>query len=140
MDIKIGHKIKTISFMIDQDIRSKNSSLNPGQGFLLSFIDKHGGQVCQNTLEDVFKIRRSSLSSAIKSLENEGYIKRIESIKDKRIKEIILLDKGKEIATKIKEDIIENEQKLIKGLNEEEIETLFSLLTKVQTNLEGERK
>ena len=68
-------------------------------------------------------------------MEQKGYVVRIHSPDDKRIRYIQITDKVEDIDKKIKKHIDYSEGVIAKGLSQEERNLLFKLLAKVKDNL-----
>jgi len=135
--LKIGHEIKKLSHLIDQDLFKNSNQANPGRCFFISMLDKRGGRIDQSKICGLFNRRRSTITSLVKNLEKDGLVKIEDDINDKRKKEIILTDNGKKLSKSIDDAIDSNENKLTNGLTDEEKETLLLLLNKMQKNMEG---
>lgn len=73
----------------------------------------------------------ASITRLIDRLELKGYIKRVQSLEDKRKKNILLTDEGLSLVKKLSRFAQEINQELIKDLTPEEAKTLLILLQKV---------
>ncbi|MDD3597218.1 MarR family transcriptional regulator [Sulfuricurvum sp.] len=73
----------------------------------------------------------ASITRLIDRLELKGYIKRTQSLEDKRKKNILLTDEGLSLVKKLSRFAQEINQELIKDLTPEEAKTLLILLQKV---------
>ena len=91
----------------------------------------------QRDLEKESRVRRSSISSLIKNLEDNGYIERVDVDGDKRKKEVIITSKGIEAETCVKETIKSLEEKLVDGISKEELDLWEKVSLKMICNLEG---
>ena len=80
----------------------------------------------------------STLTPLLKKLETKGYITRVRSVKDERNLEVRVTDKG----LKLREKALSVPKTLAKCINlsNKEVETLYSLLYKVLSNVEKEEK
>lgn len=85
----------------------------------------------QKDIEEVFSIRRSSVTSVLQLLEKNGYIKRELASNDARLKQLTLTKKGDEITEVVHQIIMKEEENLMKSVTEEEKELLFSVLEKL---------
>lgn len=77
---------------------------------------------------------KSSLTSQLKKLEKNGYIERKTDPKDRRAKRIVLTNKTRIIQDDLHDIFISWSKILLDGLDENERETAFRLLDKMQTN------
>src|SRR5215510_7586463 len=76
--------------------------LTPVQFMLLLYLfDNEDKDMFQRDIEATFKIRRSTVTNLIQSVEKKGYVKRESVESDARLKRLCLTDKAKEIGKKI---------------------------------------
>ncbi|MBQ3008150.1 MAG: MarR family transcriptional regulator [Oscillospiraceae bacterium] len=130
-----AHQIK-----VSLDSIFDNYGLNGLQVRILGFIarnDDKDKDVYQKDIETEFKIRRSSVTSVLNTMEKNGYIQRQSVKSDARLKKIVLTDKAKQVG-KIHHDAVDRfEQSLLDNMTGEEISTLKMLLDKVVDNLDS---
>lgn len=93
-------------------------------------------QVFQRDIEKEFSLRRSSASQLLSKMEEGGYIVRLTSQKDKRLKAIVLTDKAEKKCADFKKGITRFEESLIDGLSSEEVEAFLKTLYKIQDNVQ----
>ena len=92
-----------------------------------------------NTAADIVKIRKSTkshVSTSLKALENKGLIERIQSTRNKKHIEIVLLDKAEiivEAGLNMQKQFAQN---VLNGLTEEEIHMCISVFNKICSNAE----
>ena len=107
--------------------------------FIIGYLAKNEGKdVFQKDLEEVFSVRRSTMSAIILRMEKKGFLTRESVARDARLKKLVLTEKGKKIHEMIESRITDTEEKLASGLSGEEKETLFLLLEKLRRNLESD--
>lgn len=134
MTENIGRQLKIAStqltkqfdkFAIQYDLTSMQMSVID---FLTLFKDQ---EMFQKDIEHEFNIRRSTASTLLKRMEDKGLLRRVESNKDARQKQVILTD----LATKYEDDIqkfmIGTQQKIHSFLSDEEYAALESSLDKI---------
>lgn len=145
----VMEKDKSISFelretinLIKRDVANLSTQIIPEGltglnlwilGYLYCNRDK---DIFQRDFEEQFKIRRSTTTNVLKTMEKKGLIRRISVDYDGRLKKIELTDKSLAIHEKIERDIMVMEQKVINGLTEEEIITFCKIIDKIKNNLE----
>ncbi len=95
-----------------------------------------GASVYQRDLEREFGITRSTASKVLILLEKKGMVRREGVSHDARLKKIILTEKSREISKTMHESAMKMERGLINGLTDEELDTLFGYLDRIQKNLE----
>ncbi len=132
-----GKYARFLSHLIDQKLQEDNILLSSSQSFTLLLLIKNGGRMYQRDLEKESRVRRSSISSLIKNLEDNGYIERVDVDGDKRKKEVIITEKGIEAETCVKETIKSLEEKLVDGISKEELDLWEKVSLKMICNLEG---
>jgi DNA-binding MarR family transcriptional regulator len=111
--------------------------LTGAQGAILHFIYAQGKHrdVFQRDIEAEFDIRRSSVTSVLCGLEQNGFIRRGNVEDDGRLKKLTLTDKAVKISEHIAELLGETDKMLIKNLNEQDIACLDRLLEKIDGNI-----
>ena len=114
-----------------------DSGLNGLQARILGFVeynDWQGKDVYQKDIEAEFKIRRSSVSSVLDTMEKNGFIRRVSVLSDARLKKLVLTDKARQVGETHRNKISEFDAGLEAGLTEEELQTLKDLLSRVIGN------
>ena len=127
-----AHQLK-----VTLDASFEDAALNGLQARILCFIEKKdtaGKCVYQRDIESEFKIRRSSVSSVLDTMEKNGYVIRKQTQQDARLKQLVLTEKAKEMSQQHKEAIDRFEENLVKNMSVQETETLKYLLNKVLEN------
>ena len=106
------------------------------QWFLFLLWENKDREVFQKDLEAVFKIRRSTATEILKAMERKKLIFRVPCAKDKRTKRIFLTEQAKAICQENQRRMESSEQRIIRGLSDNEIKTFLSVLKKIQNNIE----
>lgn len=105
-------------------------------GRILGFIRQNSDHpVYQKDIEQSMALNKSTVSIILKKLEDKGYLYRASVKEDARLKQILLTDLGTQTIITLGSALDEADEQLIKGLTEEETDTLISLLHKVETNM-----
>lgn len=112
---------------------------NRGHGRILHEITEHDG-ITQKELAERMNIRPQSLTDALLRLENEGFITRMRSEKDRREQVVSITESGREHSEMIHKISAEVTHRLFSCFTDEEKETLASLLTKIASDSENIRK
>ncbi|MBQ8028820.1 MAG: MarR family transcriptional regulator [Clostridia bacterium] len=141
-------KEKRISFQLHYTSRlikrlldkSKNKdfiqSTTGNHGHIIGFIyDKGEKDVFQKDIEKEFNIRRSTATNMLKLMEKNGLITRSSVAEDARLKKISLTKKALEVQKFVEEDFSLLEEKLSENISPEELETFFSVLSKINKNV-----
>ena len=104
--------------------------------WVLCYIRDHSDRdVFQKDLEEIFSVRRSTMSGILLRMEEKGFLVRTAVSYDARLKKLTLTEKGWRIHTLMEGAIDAAEEKLVRGFSAEEVETLVFLLEKLRTNL-----
>ncbi len=141
---RFGGEIKAISNLLKRQIGNYESGryINEATGnnaFIIGYLAGHREQdVFQKDLEEIFSVRRSTMSNIILRMEQKGFLVRIPVDYDARLKKLVLTEKGEAIHALMESNITDVEMKLTRGFSDDEKETLFSLLTKLRHNLESD--
>nr|WP_242597333.1 MarR family winged helix-turn-helix transcriptional regulator [Desemzia sp. C1] len=107
------------------------------QSRIIGFIHSRQDQdVFQKDIEELLKIRRSTATGMLNTLEKKGLIERQPVSHDARLKKLVITPKGIEFSKKAAECIQSVERKVRSGLSEEELETFFNVLSKIRKNIE----
>ena len=139
---QIGFELKAANNMIRRKMDSifaqqDDSELIGMQRPLLGYLyhkSRHG-DVYQKDVEKEFRIRRSTATVMLQSMEQKGYVVRVASTEDGRLKRILLTEKAIEHHHVIEEQILNFNRELEAGLTEEEKQTFLKILDKMMDNL-----
>lgn len=137
----LGKEIRHIANKIKHEVDYRTTALGITgyQSRIIRYIlDKSQNQeVFQKDIEEEFKIKRSSVTSVLQTMEKNGLIKRVSVKQDARLKKIILTDKALQLSNQCNEIIYQFENDLQKDLSSEELNTFMNVLQKLNQNLDG---
>lgn len=144
MDIKdnnLAFKIKSLNNQIRRLLEKSAFSGAPAeltglQYGVIHFISDNGEEksVYQRDIEAEFNIRRSTASQMLRSLEGLGAIVRETELRDARLKKICLTEKGKKLADAAKSNVEKIQKRLMRGIDEKELEQFLTTLDKIYRN------
>lgn len=97
--------------------------------FLTALYSNDGSS--QEKISDFLKIDKTTTAKAIKKLEDNGYVKRVVDLGDKRAYKVFLTQKAQDIIPKIKEIMTKWETTIISQISEDEYQNLERLLKKM---------
>jgi DNA-binding MarR family transcriptional regulator len=117
------------------NIEFKEFDLTKGQYLYLVRICENPG-IIQEKLAEMIKVDRTTAARAIKKLEMNGFIEKKEDQHNKKIKKLFPTEKGKNVFPIIKRENKYSNTAALKGLTQEETETIANLLQKVRKNVE----
>lgn len=108
------------------------------QRWIIGYMyNKNGDHRCmQKDVEEAFCITRSTASTILSLMEERGLIVRTPSVHDARCKELTLSSKAVSICEKVAYHVERIETLMRKNISEEDLEIFFSVLERIQKNLE----
>ena len=103
---------------------------------IIKYILKHDGKtIYQRNLEEVFNVRRATISGILKTMEKNNVIIRVCDPNDARGKIVILSDDAKKFF-KEKENLFKKiETVLKKDISKEELEIFYKVILKMRDNI-----
>lgn len=145
----IGKRLRMINNAvrryIDRNYEGKKEvdNMTCSNGWIIGMLcdaELSGRDVMQRDLENEFGITRSTASKVLILLEKKGVIARESVSHDARLKKIVLTEKSRELAGKLRADTAQMESVLTKGFTPDELETLNGYLDRLQKNIEAAEK
>lgn len=100
------------------------------------FYHNRDRDIFQRDFEKQCDVRRSSATEMLKRMEKNGMIRRVGVDYDARLKKIVLTEKAIEIQKTLEDKFEQLEKKLSKDISAEELETFFTVLSKIRNNIE----
>lgn len=141
----VGHRLKMINNLmkrnVDKVIGHKPDKATLMHSWIMGFLQRREEKkldTFQKDIEKEFSMNRSTTSEMLKLMDKNGLIQRIPVDYDARLKKIVLTDLGRECNRKSEEQILKVHNRLVEGLNDEEVQTLLSLCDKMIDNLKKE--
>ena len=138
----IGAEIRILSNLIrrktfDCDNASSVCGVLGSQGYIIKFLSENlEVDIFQKDIEKRFKVRRSTVTSALNRMEKAGLVKRESVAHDSRLKKISLTEKGLSLHNLIESRIKEVDSSLKNALTEEELNNFFTIIKKLQSVVE----
>ena len=137
----VGYELKMLENMIERRImceskKNGDCSLSFMQVKMLGYLYRHKEEpIYQKDIEKKFKIRRSTASGILQTMEKNDLIIRSGSTEDARSKKIALTERSLLMGNQIKEKTIEFESMLRQNLSKEEIEIFFKVIHTIKNNI-----
>lgn len=100
------------------------------------FYNNRHRDVFQKDFEQEFNIRRSTASAILALMEKNDLIKRESVPYDGRLKKITLTKKALEVQCVVNDAFDRFESTMKKGISEAELEAFFTVLQKINSNME----
>ncbi len=110
--------------------------LDRSRWWLISFLCYFEGGT-QQELAEAMDIGKAGLGKLVDRMEAEGWVKRKEDARDRRIKRLYLTPAAKPMAREIKRASRQTVAAAVASLSRREIESLNALLTRIKTELQG---
>ena len=142
--LRIGSQIKVLSNLLRREIdnsacaKSANEATGNNMFIIRYLAQRKNEDVFQRDLEEFFSVRRSTMSNIVLRMEQKGFLIREPVLHDRRLKKLVLTEKGENVHKMMESVIFQTEEKLTLGLSSQEKETLYRLLEKLRRNLETE--
>ena len=139
MDNEILKSLKEIREMIFKTPEiNQYGSFNLTQFEILKYIilnkDK---EIYQKDLEEHLKLRKSTVSGVLSTMEKNNLIVRVGSKKDARLKQIVLTEDTKKIYAKKLKQLKSLETKMIQGISKENLDIFKEVLKEMKNNLKN---
>ena len=100
---------------------------------ILMVLGKEDG-VSQLSIAKNTNLKPSTVSIALKKMERDGYITRVNDLKDMRMSRVYLTEKGMEIADRAYKTNSDIEKILLAGISEEELKTVMNVIAQMKKN------
>ena len=142
--LRIGSQIKVLSNLLRREIdnsacaKSANEATGNNMFIIRYLAQRKNEDVFQRDLEEFFSVRRSTMSNIVLRMEQKGFLIREPVLHDRRLKKLVLTEKGENVHKMMESVIFQTEEKLTLGLSSQEKETLYRILEKLRRNLETE--
>lgn len=132
-----------IADLIFQQLRKETTSLtnianefNRGEIGVLGYLAFEKDEVLAGILSEKLNVSTARIASILNSLENKGYIKRMEDKNDKRKTLVAITKEGKTLAINTKNEITNKIVKVIKEIGCDEIKEYARIALKIRKVLE----
>ena len=110
--------------------------VHPGQCHMITFLNKFPGK-SQKELADLLRIKPATMTIMIKKMEKAELVERIPDEIDQRVLRVNLTKKGQELFEKLDKINKKMQKEFYQDFTEEEIDTFYKLLDKMETNISG---
>lgn len=134
----IGKYMKIIHLSMEKDFNRMVAEydLTSAQCDLLFYLKNHQNQeVNPVDLEREFSLSRPTVAGILHRIRNKGFITFKESSKDRRYKQVILTEKTEKLWDQMKIHIDQVEERMRRGMTEEDQETFIRILKHVLKNV-----
>ena len=135
-DSKIGflfHDVARIRSTVFDEFMQPHG-LTRAQWWVLANLIRHDG-LTQRDLAERMEIGAVTMSGLIDRLEAQGWVERRDDPTDRRVKRVWLKDKAESIRKTVARGANQLNRMSLKGLSNEQIETLVDMMRVIRTNL-----
>lgn len=136
---KLTAKINDVSKVFNDELNEKCAGIGitPATRRILFYLSSDD-PVNQLYIVNKTKLKAPTISVSLSRLEKKGIIKRRICDIDMRNVDVYLSEKGQEIDDQIKAFSDEIDEKMMKGITQEEIDSCLKVLDKLQRNILGD--
>ena len=127
---------KNMKRLLEQ--RMAKEDMTPIQSRILGYIfleESKGNAVFQRDIEEIFRIRRSSVTSVLQLLEKKGLLRRESVPEDGRLKRLALTEKGWKFQNCAFHHLNVLEENVREVFTEEELKTFFSYMNRIDERI-----
>ncbi|MGN1148461.1 MAG: MarR family winged helix-turn-helix transcriptional regulator [Lachnospiraceae bacterium] len=134
----IGYLIKNINdkLKVKADADLKYFNLTLAQSRVLAFLNEKGGRATQKEIEVFLEVSHPTVVGIVSRMEQNGHVISWIDETDKRNKIVRLTEKAEAMGMDMKQNIHNNEKKMLASLSDEDIEHLRKMLAVIYKNLE----
>lgn len=123
---------KNLRYFFDQQM--SENGLTSIQSRVLGYLrmeETKGNCVFQRDIEEVFRIKRSSVTSVLQTLEKKALIQRESIPEDARVKKLVLTDKAREMQTSTYRDLERMEKEIRSLFSDEEFKGFLDYMNRI---------
>lgn len=138
MERKVLNSIKEVHDSLFRYTCVPNANLpriTPVQLKILNHIINSEEKVYQKDLEKILNVRRATVSDILNTMEKNNLIQRLPSVKDKRIKQIVLSESAENIRREATKKFEQLEKVMTKGVTKEKLDIYFEVCDLIKANL-----
>lgn len=107
-------------------------------GWIIRYLyENRENDIFQKDIEKNFAIGRSSVTGIIQIMEKKGFIRRESVAHDARLKKVTLTEKGIKSHRRIEELITLQNEKMARGIEEEDLQVFLRVAEQIRANLEN---
>lgn len=134
----IGYLLKQITdkMKVSADASFKEKDLTFAQARVLEYVISKGGNTTQKSIEDYLDVSHPTVVGIVSRMEKSGYLVCHVDKEDKRNKIVEVTERAVCVSQELETGKTAQEEKLLKGLTKEEIETLYRILCVIRKNVD----
>lgn len=106
-------------------------------GWVLGYLCKHKYEnIYQRDIERKFSVTRSAVTSIVKNMETNNYIKRVEVEHDARLKKLVITEDGEAMHNKIVDSFKEIDNIMVKNIDDNDYQIFLKVCHQIKDNLQ----
>lgn len=121
---------------VSADASFKEKDLTFAQARVLEYVISKGGNTTQKSIEDYLEVSHPTVVGIVSRMEKSGYLVCHVDKEDKRNKIVEVTERAVCVSQELETGKTAQEEKLLKGLTKEEIETLYRILCVIRKNVD----
>lgn len=135
MQEPIGRKMDKVGRMFQVELQSELQHLDIERSFYPLMLIEAGNGITQQELADKLFCDKVQVVRIIDYLSYNGYVKRVQNQTDKRKYELTITEKARLVLPDIKKAISNTSSIAMKGLSENQVSQLYSMVSLIESNL-----
>ena len=135
MQEPIGRKMDKLGRMFQVELQSELQHLDIERSFYPLMLIEAGNGITQQELADKLFCDKVQVVRIIDYLSSNGYVERVQNQTDKRKYELTITEKARLVLPDIKKAISNTSSIAMKGLSENQVSQLYSMVSLIESNL-----
>ena len=135
MQEPIGRKMDKVGRMFQAELQAELQHLDIERSFYPLMLIEAGNGITQQELADKLLCDKVQVVRIIDYLSYNGYVKRVQNQTDKRKYELTITEKARQVLPDIKKAISNTSSIAMKGLSENQVSQLYSMVSLIESNL-----
>ena len=134
MQEPIGRKMDKVGRMFQAELQAELQHLDIERSFYPLMLIEAGNGITQQELADKLLCDKVQVVRIIDYLSYNGYVKRVQNQTDKRKYELTITEKARLVLPDIKKAISNTSSIAMKGLSENQVSQLYSMVSLIESN------
>ena len=126
--VQLGRRFTQILVSVMSEVTAETFERNR-MGLLVAIRNLSG--IDQKSLANVMALDPTSVGQVVDDLENRGFVRRVGSRIDRRVKHVEITEAGRAYVEKMRPKVLAAQRKALACLSDTEVETLLDLMTRV---------
>ena len=134
----LGFKIGEVSRLFHNKVKklANDNGISQTYFHIIGFLRRNkNNNITQKDICEFIKMKAPTISLTLQSMEQDGLVERVKSLKDSRCTYVVLTQKGEELDDKIRGFFYSTEQMMLDALTPEELKMFNECLDKISERL-----